>query len=143
VNPPLKLVHHLTEPQVGELHELYQKQWWSQGRQPEDIRSMLSHSSRIYALIEPDTGRLVAFCRVLTDFVFRGLLNDVMVDETRQGQGLARRLLEAVKSDPELARVQSIGLWCKPHLVPLYEKFGFETGNAEYCWMQTGPLISR
>jgi len=103
---------------------------------------MLAHSSRVYALVETGTGRLVAFCRVLTDFVYRGLLNDVMVDEDRQGEGIGRRLLELVASDPDLARVQSIGLWCKPHLVPLYEKFGFQSANAEYCWMQTGSLIA-
>ena len=142
MNDVLKLVHELNESQVHDLVQLYRKQWWSQGRALEDVRTMLSHSSKIYALIEPDTGRLVAFCRVLTDFVFRGLLHDVMVKDDQQGQGLGRRLMEAVRSDPDLARVQSIGLWCKPNLVPLYQKFGFEVGNAEYRWMQTGQLHS-
>ena len=136
----LKLVHKLEELQIEQLVELYHKQWWSVGRTREDVRTMLAHSSKIYALIEPDTGSLVAFCRVLTDFVFRGLLHDVMVDSDRQGQGLGRRLMEAVMHDPDLARVQSIGLWCKPDLVPLYNKFGFDVGNAEYRWMQTGSL---
>jgi GNAT superfamily N-acetyltransferase len=142
VNNPLQLVHTLNDSQINDLVDLYHRQWWSQGRTLEDVRTMLAHSSRIYALIESDTGRLVAFCRVLTDFVFRGLLNDVMVDESRQGQGIGRRLMEAVARDADLARVQSIGLWCKPHLVPLYEKFGFEVGNTEYCWMQTGSLTA-
>jgi GNAT superfamily N-acetyltransferase len=142
VNEALKLVHELNESQIHDLVQLYRKQWWSQGRALDDVRTMLSNSSKIYALVDPDTGRLVAFCRVLTDFVFRGLLHDVMVDDEFQGQGLGRRLMEAVGSDPDLARVQSIGLWCKPNLVPLYEKFGFETGNTEYCWMQKGSLIS-
>jgi GNAT superfamily N-acetyltransferase len=137
----LKLVHELSEPQIDQLVQLYHKQWWSLGRSPKDVRTMLAHSSKVYALIEPDTDRLVAFCRVLTDFVFRGLLNDVMVDESCQGQGIGRRLMEAVRSDPDLANVQSIGLWCKPHLVPLYQKFGFEISNTGYCWMQTGSLI--
>ena len=142
MNESLKLVHELNESQVNDLVQLYHRQWWSQGRALEDVRTMLSHSSKIYALIEPDTGRLVAFCRVLTDFVFRGLLHDVMVNDDLQGQGLGRRLMEAVRSDPDLAKVQSIGLWCKPNLVPLYQKFGFEVGNAEYRWMQTGQLHS-
>ncbi len=138
----LKLVHELNEPQIQQLLDLYSQQWWSPGRSLADVRTMLAHSSKIYALIEPDTGNLVAFCRVLTDFVFRGLLHDVMVDQSRQRQGIGRQLMEAVTRDPDLARVQSIGLWCKPDLVPLYQKFGFEIGNTEYCWMQSGSLIS-
>ena len=142
MNDSLKLVHELNESQINQLLDLYHKQWWSLGRTLEDVRTMLAHSSKVYALIEPDTGRLVGFCRILTDFVFRGLLHDVMVDESRQGQGLGRRILEAVANDPELARLQSLGLWCKPDLVPLYQKFGFEISNTGYCWMQTGSYIT-
>jgi GNAT superfamily N-acetyltransferase len=142
VNDSLTLVHELDESQIDQLLQLYHKQWWSKGRSLEDVRTMLNHSSKVYALIDPGTGNLIAFCRVLTDFVFRGLLHDVMVDESRQSQGLGRRLMEAVRNDPDLAKVQSIGLWCKPDLVPLYQKFGFEIANTEYCWMQTGSLIS-
>ena len=137
----LELVHTLDESQLGDLHRLYQKQWWSPGRKLEDIRTMLAHSSKVFGLVQPETGQLVAFCRVMTDFVYRGLLNDVMVDDRYQGQGLGRRLMEAVAGDPDLSKVQSIGLWCKPDLVPLYEKFGFRCGNEEYAWMQTGALI--
>jgi GNAT superfamily N-acetyltransferase len=138
----LTLVHTLNESQLAQLVDLYRKQWWSQGRSLDDVRTMLAHSSRVYGLVETGTGRLVAFCRVLTDFVFRGLLHDVMVVDARQGEGIGRYLMEIVASDPELARVQSIGLWCKPDLVPLYEKFGYQKANAEYCWMQTGSLIA-
>ncbi|QDT53522.1 Acetyltransferase (GNAT) family protein [Caulifigura coniformis] len=142
MNPSLSLVHTIDESQLEQLHRLYGKQWWSQGRALEDIRTMLVHSSRVYALIDQDTGRLVAFCRVMTDFVFRGMLHDVMVEDDWQGQGVGKQLMEAVTRDPDLSRVQSIGLWCKPNLVPLYQKFGFEQANADYCWMQTGSLIT-
>jgi len=142
VNQSLSLVHQIDEPLLAQLSSLYQKQWWSQGRALDDIRDMLTHSSKVYALVEQETGRLVAFCRVMTDFVFRGMLHDVMVEDDWQGQGVGKQLMEAVTQDPDLARVQSIGLWCKPNLVPLYQKFGFEQANADYCWMQTGSLIT-
>ena len=132
----LILVHELSEPLIEQLHALYQRQWWSQGRSLDDVRTMASHTSVLYALVDSKTDRLVAFCRVITDFAFRGMLQDVIVDEESRGQGIGRRLMEAVIGDPRISGVDVIGLWCKPELVPMYERFGFERANEEYCWLQ-------
>ncbi len=146
MNDALNLVHELNEEQLIQLHNLYQLQWWSRGRTLEDVRTMVDGSSLVFALVAADSGRLVAFCRVLTDFAFRGMLHDVMVEEQARCHGVGRRLMEAVTTHPRLRRVEAIGLWCKAELVPLYQKFGFEQANANYCWMQrqgpdyTGPV---
>ncbi len=134
--PPLILVHQLNESQTVQLWELYQQQWWSAGRSLADVREMLAATSLIFGLVDSLNGRLVGFCRVLTDFTFRGMLYDVIVDGTFRQQGLGRRLMEAVRDDPRLSRVQSISLWCKPELVPLYEKFGFAVASGECVWME-------
>jgi GNAT superfamily N-acetyltransferase len=135
-----QLVHVLSKSRVEQLHALYQRQWWSQGRTLDDVRTMLANSSLVFAFVEPDSGRLVAFCRLLTDFAFRGTLHDVMVDEAFQRQGIGRRLMDAVISHPRLAAVKAIGLWCKPELVPLYRQYGFLPANEDYCWLQRGQL---
>ncbi len=131
-----RLISQLEESHLLQLHALFQRQWWSEGRSVEGVRIMANHSSALFALVEQGTDRLVAFCRVVTDFAFRGMLHDVIVDDDFQGQGIGRRLMEAVIQDPRLADVDVIGLWCRPELVPLYEKFGFEPANQAYCWMQ-------
>lgn len=121
----LELRHSLTAAQVDALVALYANEWWTRGREREGVEAMLAASSRLYALVEPASGRLAAFARVLTDGVYTALLLDVIVAPELRGAGLGRRLMEAVLGDPELARVGTFELACQPALVPFYEKWGF------------------
>jgi GNAT superfamily N-acetyltransferase len=67
---------------------------------------------------------LIGFARAVTDDLFRAYIEDVIVDEAYRGQGIGgeitRRLLE------RLAHVEEIALNCEDHLIPFYERFGFE-----------------
>lgn len=131
----LTLVHELSADQVEQLNALYGRQWWSQGRALADVRTMVENSSLLFAFIEPATGRLVAFCRLLTDFVYRGMLYDVIVDEEWRGTGIGSRLMEAVARHPRLTGVSQISLWCKPELEALYARYGFQPASGECTWM--------
>jgi GNAT superfamily N-acetyltransferase len=132
----VELVEQLSDPQIEDLWRLYQGQWWSQGRSLEAVRVMLAHSSLVFGLVEESGGRLVGFCRVLTDFAFRATLYDVMVADGWQGRGLGRRLLDAVTQHPRLKQVSLIGLFCAPEMTGFYEKWGFETPSGDHKWMR-------
>jgi predicted GNAT family N-acyltransferase len=69
-------------------------------------------------------GRLVGFARVITDGVYRALLEDVVVDETLRGQGIGQALVERMLE--RLTHVQQILLVCGEHLIPFYAPFGFQ-----------------
>lgn len=127
-------VETLTESQVVDLHKLYQLEWWSKDRSLDDVRSMVANSSLIFGYVD-GAERLVAFCRVLTDFVFRATIYDVIVAESLRGQGLGRELMEAVSSHPRLQRVSTLWLCCHPDLVPFYEKWGFVVFQEGPVWM--------
>ncbi|WP_051358128.1 GNAT family N-acetyltransferase [Rubidibacter lacunae] len=118
-------IAQLSDAQVDELYQLYQREWWSQGRQPDDICRMLAHSDEVFGFCEPRTGRLVAFARVLTDYVYRATVYDVIVAKSCRGSGLGRRLVEAIVSCPQLQSVERIQLDCRPELVEFYAKWGF------------------
>jgi GNAT superfamily N-acetyltransferase len=130
----LRLVSHLTDPQVVHLHGLYQSEWWSQGRSLDDVRVMVANSSLVFGL-EDEAGRLVAFCRVLTDFVFRATVYDVIVTAALRGQGFGRTLMDAVVGHPSLQNVSTLWLCCHPDMVPFYEKWDFKIFDEGPVWM--------
>jgi GNAT superfamily N-acetyltransferase len=137
----VRLIDKLNDKQVEELHVLYQQEWWTNHRQPEDIRRMLAGTGVIIALEDSETRQLVAFARVLTDNVYRAHLFDVIVRESHRGQGLGKRIVDAVVNHPVIGKVEKIILSCRTELVPFYERWGFTTelGPDIHVMVRPGP----
>jgi GNAT superfamily N-acetyltransferase len=115
----------LTDDQIADLVLLYQSEWWTNGRQEADVRQMLRHCDLIVAITEAASGRLLGFARVLTDFVYKALIFDVIVDTAYRSQGLGRKLMEAVVNHQGLQSVKHLELYCLPEMVPYCERWGF------------------
>ena len=130
------LVHELTDRQVRELVDMYQKEWWSRGRKPEDVKTMLKHSNEIFVLTDTATGGLAGLARVLTDYVYKALISDVMVAEEYRGRGLGRFLMDAICTHPPLRSVRHMELYCLPEMVPLYQKWGFTSELGELRFLR-------
>ena len=122
---PFAVIHQLTELQIKDLHALFQGEWWTTGRQLDEVRRMLEHTDVIVAFCEPQTQKLVAFSRVLTDRVYKALILDVIVDRAYRGRGLGRALLDLILQHPSLTAVRHFELYCRPELVPFYRHWGF------------------
>lgn len=123
--PPLQFVSRLTSDHIEQLWRMYQGEWWSGGRKIEDVRRVVQHSDLIFAFCDSETGRLAAFARVLTDFVYKAFIFDVVVDRQHRELGLGRMLLDAITSHPALLFVEHIELYCRDEMVPFYQKWGF------------------
>lgn len=108
-----------------ELQELYQTHWWFEGRELERIRRSVEHTDEFVALRDGETERLVASCRVITDYVYTGKILDVIVAESVRGQGLGTELMEAVKNHPKLQDVDELTLNCREGIAPFYETCDF------------------
>jgi len=121
----LQFVSRLNSGHIEQLWGMFQGESWSRGRKLPDVRRMVEHSDLIFAFCEPETGRLVAFSRVLTDFVYKAAVFDVIVEKRHRSLGLGRLLLEAITSHPALLFVEHIELSCRDELVPFYRKWGF------------------
>lgn len=115
----------LTPDAAPELRSLYDPHpaWGERSR--EEVRAVIENSDEVVGVRDTDTGSLVASARVLTDYRFQAMVYDVIVDESRRGEGLGRRVMEAVLSHPDLQGVP-LSLHCREGLVPFYEDCGFE-----------------
>lgn len=131
---PFQQIDFLTESQIADLHTLYESEWWTQGRSLDDVRAIVENSSLVVGLVDGN-GKLVAFCRVLTDFIVRATIYDVIVAEPHRGQGLGRQVMDAVLQHPRLERVSAVWLCCLPEMVPFYEKWRFAVPQNELQWM--------
>ncbi|MEM9539746.1 MAG: GNAT family N-acetyltransferase [Cyanobacteria bacterium P01_E01_bin.42] len=118
-------ISHLNDAQIDALFQMYQFEWWTRGRKRDDVREMVKHSDEIIALWDSETRQLVAFARVLTDYVYRGLILDVIVESSYRGRGVGQKLMKSILDRPSLAKVEQFSLFCLPEMVPFYEKWGF------------------
>lgn len=124
------IVSELTQQQISELTDLYKNEFWGQNRTQQDVAKMLLASDIIIGLVD-ECDHLIGFIRVLTDFVYRAFIFDVMVKPTHRNQGLGKKLLDLVVHHPQLQSIEYLGLYCLPEMVPFYERWGFTTELGE------------
>lgn len=117
-----------------QLLRLYQQAPWAEGRTLEDARTMLTHTDLTISAWDGD--RLVGFGRVLTDYVYRASIWDVIVDKTYQGQKIGTELVQRILHHPSLKIVELFWL-CTRDRQKFYEKFGFSAEE------QTGMVWAR
>jgi len=123
-------VDTLSDQQIEDLHRLFQNEWWTTGRTLDDVRTMLDNTRVVVGFADPKTGRLIAFARAITDSVYKALILDVIVDQSARQTGLGKRLMDAIVSHPTLADVKHFELYCRPELLPFYQRWGFSEIDA-------------
>jgi GNAT superfamily N-acetyltransferase len=132
----LQFMNRLTGEQIVQLWRMYQGEWWSRGRRLDDVRRAVQHSDLIFAFCDPHTGRLAAFARVLTDFIYKAVIFDVIVAREYRDLGLGRMLLDAITAHPALLFVEHMELYCRDEMVPFYEKWGFTSAPRSLRFMR-------
>lgn len=120
----MQLIDTLDERHIPQLHALYRNVWWGHARTLEETRRCLQGSQLTLGIVDAQ-GDLIAFTRVLTDFVFKALIFDVIVSPAHQGLGLGDRLIEAVKHHERLAGIGHLELYCREDMNDFYVRHGF------------------
>lgn len=118
-------VEQLTKSQQDDLYRLYQNEWWTADRRHDEVLRAVERSDEIVGLVDPDTERLIAFARILTDYTYKALIFDVIVDQSHRGENLGRELMDRILSHPRLAGVDHFELYCLGELTSFYEQWGF------------------
>ena len=119
-----RIVSQLTENQISELLDLYKNEFWSNKRTHQDVVQMLAASDIIIGLVD-DNEKLIGFTRLLTDFVYRAIIFDVIIKPTHRNMKLSSKLMDAVVNHPQLKSIDWIALCCLPEMIPYYERWGF------------------
>jgi GNAT acetyltransferase-like protein len=120
----LTAIYDLDERQVAQLHALYQKEWWTKGRSLSATRQCVEGSQVCVALVD-GAGTLHAFARVISDFIFKAVIFDVIVSSDARHGGLGDRLMQLIRGHEKLRHVSHIELYCLPELFPFYQRSGF------------------
>lgn len=108
---------------------LYSGEWWTADRKFDDVMSMVRHSDLVLGCCASD-GKLIGFARVLTDYIFKAMIFDVIVHRDVRGHGLGKAIIDRIVGHETLQSVASFELYCPERLIPFYEKLGFAKGSA-------------
>ena len=130
-----RIVEILTESQVSELMDLYKNEFWSDKRTREDVVKMLAGTDVIIGLVD-ECDQLIGITRVLTDFVYRAMIFDVIIKPTHRKMGLGAKLMDAVLNHPKLQTVENFALNCLPNMMPFYERWGFSDDVGEIKFLR-------
>src|SRR5689334_20583513 len=118
---------------LSQLLRLYQQAPWTKGRTAEQTQQMLVHTNLVVSAWDGD--RLVGFGRVLTDYVFRASIWDIIVDKGYQCRGIGSDLVRHILHHPKLQHVELF--WLCTRMPGFYERLGFSAKE------QTGMVWSR
>ncbi|MGK7939259.1 MAG: GNAT family N-acetyltransferase [Crocosphaera sp.] len=130
-----QIIETFNSEQIKNLYQLYKVSWWANKREIPDINIMLANSDINLGICEQPSQKLVGFTRVLTDFIYRAVIWDVMVASDYQKQGLGSQLIKEVLNHPKLKNVEIFMLVCLPEMIPFYQKFGFNYEEDQYKMM--------
>ena len=107
-----------------QLQILFRQTGWAENRSIEGIRTMLEGTAIVLGAWEDD--RLIGFARTITDGSYRGLIDDVVVEESRRGQGIGTELMQRLLKRLTEIGVEEIFLRCGREEVTFYQRHGFK-----------------
>ena len=123
---------HDFDPQ--HLLALFEQADWARGRSLKDIQWMLTETD--VAISAWDRITLVGFGRVLTDYVYRASIWDVIVDVSYQDQDIGKGLIQRILTHASLVQVELFWL-CTRRFQGFYASLGFSDKE------QTGMVWNR
>jgi len=131
----MKRIYELDAHHIKQLHNLFKKEWWTNKRSLEETQKVVANSSIVIGLVDSNND-LRAFARVLTDYTFKAIIFDVIVDESFRDRGLGKELMRLVLEHKELKDVKHFELYCLPEMITFYKSYGFSDELGELVFMR-------
>ena len=121
----MEVDHSLTPDSAPELRALYDDYRPWADRSEKEVARLIENTDEVIGIWDTETDALVASARVLTDYYQYSMIYEVIVAESRRGENLGHRIVDAIITHPKLQDV-ILTLRCREELVPFYERCGFE-----------------
>lgn len=106
---------------------------WGPGPSLEQTRLALQHS--LFRVSVFDGANIVAMARMLGDMGLNYYIKDVVVRPEYQGKGIGRMLIQELMKYVNDHGVSGTGIFielcAEPDKIPFYEKFGFDSNEAQ------------
>jgi GNAT superfamily N-acetyltransferase len=104
------------------IHDFLTNSYWAKGVPREVVERSIQHSLPFAAFQGTNQ---IGFARVITDFATFAYIADVFVLSEHRGRGVARALIRAILSHPQLQGLRRL-LLATRDAHGLYAKFGFQ-----------------
>jgi len=122
----MQIIYELGEKHIHQLHELYRQEWWTSTRTIEETRRAVNGSQITIGLVDR-SDELLGFARVLTDYIFKAVIFDIIVRHDQRGKGFGDKILSLIEKHEKLAEVKHFELYCRPEMSDFYARHGFST----------------
>lgn len=126
--------------QMDRVHGWLRETYWSPNVR-RDVTERAFANSLTVGAYRVDTGDQVAVARAVTDYATFAWLADVYVEESCRGQGLAKRMIAALETHPELATLRRWVLATQT-ASEVYERLGYSHVEAgRYMIKRSDPSV--
>lgn len=122
-------------PSAKELARFYTEAGWLVDPEIGKMQKAVDSKSAWFT-VRDDASFLIGVGRFITDYARYAVIVDVMVVESRQGQGIGTKIMEAMLEECRLLDIDSINLWPSKGKEPFYERLGFYALPAEQPHMK-------
>ena len=136
----LETIYKLDPHHIKQLHKLFQKEWWTNNRSLAETQKVIKNSSILIVLVDKNSD-LKAFARILTDYTFKAIIFDVIVDESLRNKGIGKELMNLIVGHVELKEVKHFELYCLPEMIEFYKSYGFSDALGELVFMRKKTKI--
>ena len=119
----MNIIYNFSQKHIEQVH---QGVWWGKERSLTDTIKCVQGSQVCIGILDGEDN-LIAFTRVISDFIYKAIIFDVIVNAEHNGKGLAKQLMKLVKSHQALQEVKHFELYCLPDMESFYLDLGFST----------------
>ena len=122
----MTIIYDFSDAQIKQVHQLYKEVWWAKDRSLQDMIQCVLGSQVCIGILDEDN-KLIGFARVISDFIYKAIIFDVVISDANRGNGLGQQMMKLIKNHNKLKNVKHFELYCLPEMESFYSTFDFST----------------
>ncbi|MEJ6080304.1 GNAT family N-acetyltransferase [Vibrio sp. 1-Bac 57] len=122
----MTIIYEFSDEHIKQVHQLYKEVWWAKERSLEDTIDCVKGSQICIGILDDDSN-LIGFTRIISDFIYKAIIFDVIVSNSCRGNGVGHKMMSLIKNHEKLKKVKHFELYCLPEMESFYSSFDFST----------------